>query len=174
MRYLSKVLVFISLFLTIVANSIAQDITKGKNESKTVECKKCDLADGYDDYIQIESKKFSFCIPNELKEKKIQCVDSFCKKFESERMVLVIDTDPNAGIPVLEKTYLSYTEESILIDSRKVWLWYFEQDQEYKYVSGANFWSEKQKYYDFGTALLYKDSDQKKTAEKIIKSFRFK
>ena len=173
MRYFFKVFVVICTVFLIVANLNAQD-TKKNTKSEIVESKKCELGDKYSKYIQIETKKFSFCIPTELKKIEEKCRDSFCKTFESEKMTLRIDADPNAGIPVLERTFPCYTEESILIDGKKVWLWHYEEDREYKYVSGANFWSEKNKYYDLAVVLFYKDSDQKETAENIIKSVRFK
>lgn len=159
------------LFLGAV-NISAQDLPTTKSE--ITKDKKCSLADSYNDFIQIEYKKFSFCIPIDLKEQNVKCIDSFCKEFKNEKMILTIDADPNAGIPVLERTNLSYQENTILVDNRKVWLWYFEQDHEYKYLSGANFWSEKHDYYDLGMFLSYKDLNQKETVEKIIKSVRFK
>lgn len=174
MKYLNKTLIFI-FTVSFLSAGISAQVAQKVREDNTFDNKKCSLSDNYENFDEIEFKDFTLCIPRELKKEKVlKCIDGGCNTFESEEMILDIDLSPDAGIPVLERTYLTYQEEHIQISNKKVWLWSFEQDYKYKYIFGANFHSGNNKYSDLGLVVVYKDSNQKDIVKKIIKSVIFK
>jgi hypothetical protein len=123
---------------------------------------------------KIDLKTLELCVPSELKSVPVKCRDNGCYRFESQDMVLDVDLDKAAGIPVLQRTYPTYHQKSASIDGEKALVWVYEDKGIYKYACGVNFNLRDDGNYNPGIYLFSKSKDVDDICEKIFTSVKFK
>lgn len=164
--------VLLSVFLMFVAQvaAFAQDSDKTDcSLPKTTN----NPPDDYKDWQKVELSSFKFYIPNNLKSKSVKCYEGNCYHFESEDLKLTVDVNTDAWRPTFERSYASYLSKFVQIGGRSAWIWHFEDEGIYKYISGVNFKFKEDKNYGMGIYLSSKTKNVSEVAEKIFNSVTF-
>jgi hypothetical protein len=170
MTNMKQILTLPIIFALFLIPCLAQQT---KNQSIVVEeLKPFDVKD-YEGWQKVELNALTFYIPSILKRKEVKCYDGGCYHFESDDLLFRIDLDPAAGRPTFERTYPSYSDKITQIDGKYAWIWFFQDEGDYKYLSGVNFWDERSRKYGAGIYLSSKTTDTKQMAEKIFRSIKF-
>ena len=94
--------------------------------------------------------RLSVCLPVELKAVEGKCFDGGCGLFKSQRFSFQIDFNLAAWRPTSERYLPSYKEEFTTLGRKQAWVWYFERDEKYRSVSGAQLKMKGKDEYDLG------------------------
>lgn len=170
---------YVALAIVLITGTIAvtaQDCPKLEGKNKPLKTENQEQAN-YEGWQKIELNSFTFYTPIELKGGKKKCIEGGCYEYSNEdkSLLLGIDINPDANRPTFERLkYPTYSEKFIPIDRACAWLWYFEDDEGYKYNSGVLFNFGENIDYRVGIYLFSKNENVKEMSEKIFKSVKFK
>lgn len=126
----------------------------------------------YKNWQEFKVKNFSFYAPKELEQKKVKCMEGGCYKFESNDLLLSISINPDASYPTSERSYSSYCEKYAWIDDSFAWLWFFEDNRNYKYNTGILFQFPEDKNRIIGMQM-YSKNNIRQVSETVFKSVKF-
>lgn len=167
-----KAAFFLFLSICMTAKSVGQECLKsGDPQARTTKIGRFN-PDDYKGWQKIETGRFSFYAPPELRKKETRCYES-CYRYESDSYNLFIDNDPAAWFPSQPIiSFPSYCEKWFQIEGAVIWIWHFEElSKQPKYTSGAYFKSVDGNNPLFGMYVTA-NKEMRDTAEKIFKSVR--
>jgi hypothetical protein len=127
----------------------------------------------YIGWQKIDVDAFSFYLPKEFKGGKRKAIDTTTWKFDNENAELAVFIGAFAPRPDNETNLASFRSDLLIIDSFSAWSFSYEDKNDFKYVNGIGFWSNRIKGFVITIYLSSKDEKAKDLAEKIFTSIKF-
>lgn len=149
---------------------------QGSTKTSISEGIKTDVGSDCKDWEEINLKTVTFCLPKEIKQVKVRCIDTPCFSFRSENSELDIEISDSTTWDSYGRQLPSFTYKYITVEGVSLAaMWFYEKEQYgYKYVYGARFLIDKSTNYAAAMILRFKDIKDKDTAERIFTSVRLK
>ena len=110
------------------------------------------VGNGQTDLRQVDLRFGSISIPSDMERKDKKCYEGNCWEFTNNELVLSIDWNSAAWRPTSERQNSDFVEDYLLVDGVRTKMWSWTEGGTYKFVSGANYATEKK--YRVGQRLF--------------------
>lgn len=151
-----------------------QDKDKGSLPVQAAPVRK---AQGLLDYSKLREVDLGFItlsIPDQLQKQEKKCIEGGCWKFADDEVVVSVDRNQAAWRPTYERTCPGYSEEVLIVDGIRARFWSFpDTKSEFRFISGANFGTERNHQIGLGIYLSSKTLDTRELAKKVFASVIF-
>ena len=140
-----------------------------------------------ENWKKISNEYFQIQIPSDMKDENIHGIDTEVWKFNSEELILYIESGTNENYEIFRSDYINkpnFSEKSVTIDDRSGYHYQYYSDidenkllDEYKnkrYVTGIYFDRVKDKFQSIEFTIHGSTDQSRETADKIFQSIKFK
>ena len=127
----------------------------------------------YNDLKEVDLGFIKISIPSALQKQEKKCIEGGCWKFADDEIVVSVDWNIDAWRPTFQRQYPSYAEELILVDNVRARFWSFQDKSRFKFISGANYATEKDHRIGLGIYLSSVDVDTRELAKKVFSTVKF-
>jgi hypothetical protein len=173
--YSVRFIVVLAITLLLAVPGLSQDGETEKSKVLTKSHEKSVNPHQCQEWRRIEIAKVILCVPKDLKSVQVNCIHSSCHIFESENFILNIDDDiGDAPYPTSQTKYPSYSEETFETNFGTAWMWFYENEGEFRYVSGARFWDKTNEKEVLRVSFVSKTLPVRAIGERIFRSVEFK